>query len=700
MEKNKVESKAHNFIPMNKIEPNTTRKANKMEPKQLTLKNLAAKKKERQMEAKSLSLKNLAAKKKQLKFQKLSENPIPVLETMSTEDIEKLLKEASFEYYKGNPLLSDDIFDIAKNYLAKRDPSNPFLNEIGAVAPGQKVKLPYWMGSLDKIREDESALEKWKTKHAGSVIISDKLDGNSALLIYSKGSFKMYSRGDGFEGQDISHVVPYIQGVPKDTKEFPDSFAVRGELIISKERWAPLFAKKKGANARNAVAGVMHSKTPDAELANAVEFVAYELLHPRKKPEESMTILGTQGFRVVYHEKKNSSELTMESLSKILIHRRNVSPYEVDGIVVFHNDEHNQVSGKNPSYAFAFKSILTHEEAEVIVKEVTWNISKDGYLKPLIHFDPVVLSGASIQKATGFNGQFIEEHVIGPGSRIVIIRSGDVIPHVVRILTKSASGTPSFPDAKTFPWKWNETHVDIVLVDKSSAKEVIIRQMEHFASSLGIKGVGKGVIERFYENNITSVKKLIEVDVDTIVKMEGFQKKSAEKIVKEIRDTVQRSECLDFMVASNIFGRAIAEKKLKLILEKFPSILDNKSPTEEQLSSIDGIGPITAKQCIDALPLFFEFMKDIGIPCKQTVLKPVESKKSSLAHLQVVFTGVRDKELEEEIEARGGKVSTSVSKKVSVVIAKNPDEETGKVKAAKELDIKVVSLEQFKKDYM
>ena len=655
---------------------NNTRKLNNMEPKRLTLKNLITKK----------------------KYMKLSENPIPILETMSTDKIVTLLKDLSYEYYKGNQILSDDIFDTIKNYLAKRDPSNPFLKEVGASVPGKKVSLPFWMGSLDKIREDERALEKWKTNHTGSVTISDKLDGNSALLVYSKKSIKMYSRGDGYEGQDISHLVPLIQGVPKSVEN--NDMAIRGELIISKSNWAPLFEKKKGANARNAVAGVMHSKHPDEELAKAVEFVSYELLHPRMPTEESLKVLQSNKFNVVYSEKKNSSELNMNTLSKILINRREVSPYEVDGIVVFHNGNHNQVSGKNPSYAFAFKSILTHEEAEVIVKEVTWNISKDGYLKPLIHFDPVVLAGATIQKATGFNAQYIEENTIGPGSRIVIIRSGDVIPHVVRILTKSASNKPSLPDAVNIPWKWNDTHVDIVLVDKSTAKEVIIKQMEHFASSLGIKGVGKGVIERFYENGISSIKKLINVNVDTIVKMEGFQKKSAEKIVKEIQETIQKSNCLDFMVASNIFGRAIAEKKLKLILDKFPTILDNKSPTETELSSIDGIGPITAKQFIDGLPLFFEFMKDIGIPCKQNLVKQVVSTKSSLANLQVVFTGIRDKTLEEEIESRGGKVSTSVSKKVTVVVAKDPDEETGKVKAAKELNIPVVSIETFRKDYM
>jgi hypothetical protein len=213
--------------PHKKVEyKNSTHKNNRMEAKQLTLKNLAAKKKQLKLSEvsapapKELSLKNLAAKKKQLKFDKLSQNPIPILETMSTEEIQAVLKEASYEYYKGNQILSDDMFDIIKNYLTKRDPSNPLLSEIGAVVPGQKVKLPYWMGSLDKIREDEGALEKWKAKHAGSVIISDKLDGNSALLVYSKKTFKMYSRGDGYEGQDISHILSLIQGIPKDKKGF------------------------------------------------------------------------------------------------------------------------------------------------------------------------------------------------------------------------------------------------------------------------------------------------------------------------------------------------------------------------------------------------------------------------------------------------------------------------------------------------
>jgi NAD-dependent DNA ligase len=637
--------------------------------------------------------KNLT-RKRMASYKHLTENPVAYLENHSNEKIAKLLKEASFQYYKGTPVISDDIFDIVKNYLTEHEPSNPVLQEIGAPVYGEKVKLPYWMGSLDKIREDEAALEKWKSKHAGHAVVSDKLDGNSAMLVYSPKKIKMYSRGDGLMGQDISQLIPLIQGIPKKL-DFPH-YAVRGELIISKELWK---SKGKGANARNAVAGVMNSKHPDKDLASIVEFVAYEQLQPRASASDGFEVMSEFGFKVAHNIQMKTSELSMESLSKILMDRRKESLYEIDGIVVFHDDTHNQVVGKNPSYAFAFKSILTHEEAEVIVKEVTWNASKDGYLKPLIHFDPVVLAGASIQKATGFNGQYIDTHTIGPGSRIVIIRSGDVIPHIVRTLTKSSSGKPSFPDV---PYEWNDSHVDIMLKDKSKSDDVNIKRMTYFAKTLEMKGVGEGVVERLYKNGINTIKKLLNVTVEQLIKMEGFQKKSAEKVVAEIKTALTKADCLTFMDASNLFGRTIGEKKLKLIVSRFPKILEGNKPTETELSYVDGVGPVTAKQFLDGLPDFFEFMDDIGVSCtKLTVVAPPPvSSKPSLADLTVVFTGMRDKELEAEIESRGGKIGSSVSKKTSVVVAKDPSDETGKVKTAKELGVKVVDFETFRKNYI
>ena len=639
-----------------------------------------------------------------LAVKSLTENPIPFLETQTTEEIASLLRNAAAEYYKGAPVITDDIFDIARNYLATRDPAHPVLQEIGAPA-GTKVKLPFWMGSLDKIREDPAALEKWKTRFPGQVTVSDKLDGNSALLVYSDGGVRMYSRGDGFQGQDISHIIPFIQGVPAAAAAAKkSSLAVRGELIISKENWK---AKGRGANARNAVAGIMHSKHPDKALASIVEFVPYEQLAPRAKID-----LKAAGFSPVWHRVVKTSDLTMENLSKLLMARRAESPYEIDGIVIFHDAEHNQVAGKNPSYAFAFKSILTHEEAEVIVTEVVWNSSKDGYLKPLVHFPPVTLAGASIQKATGFNAQFIETNKIGPGSRLIIIRSGDVIPHIHKILTPAASGGPSLPDQSKTPWEWNATHVDAVLKDVSAASDVIVKRMEYFAAKLEMKGVGEGIVKRMYDGGINSIPKMLKATEADLVKLEGFQAKSAAKIVKEIREAVAKADCLTFMHASNLFGRTIGSTKLKTIVKAFPRILEGVAakPTEAQVAGIAGIGPVTARQFLEALPLFFAFMEEIGIPCVATVapVAPVAKPQSvakaqpakSLAGMIVVFTGVRDKDLEAQIEARDGKVSTSVSGKTTVVVAKNPEDLTGKVKAAKDLGISVVSIETFKTKYL
>jgi len=648
----------------------------------------------------------------------LTQNPKPYLDSLSTAQIAQLLRDTSELYYKGTPVITDDIFDITRNYLAAKDPANPVLKEIGAPTAGDKVALPFWMGSLDKIREDEASLTKWKTKFPGDVVISDKLDGNSALLVYpsgAQGKVKMYSRGDGYQGQDISHIIPYIQGVPAPSIAL-QGIAVRGELIISKENWS---TKGKGANARNAVAGVMHSKKPDRALAAIVEFIAYEQLSPRTNEYDGLLMLQSAGFKPVWHRKMRTTELNMESLSGILMDRRAHSPYEVDGIVIFHNGEHNQVSGKNPTYAFAFKSILTHEEAEVIVTEVQWNVSKDGYLKPLIYFPAVTLAGASIQKATGFNAQFIEQHKIGPGSRLIIIRSGDVIPHIHKILSAAASGTASLPDQTKTPWVWNETHVDAVLKDVGAAEDVIVKRMEYFAAKLEMKGVGEGVVKRMYDGGINSIKKMLTATEADLVKLDGFQAKSAAKIVKEIQDSVARADCLTFMHASNLFGRSLGSTKLKTIVTAFPRILEGDVPTETQLAGVSGIGGITARQFLVGLPDFFAFMEDIGIPCRpKTVAVPapttvqaqtqtqaqaqaqaqaqVQSQAKTLSGQIIVFTGIRDKVLEAQIEARGGKVSSAVSGKTTLVVAKNPEDATGKVKDAMERGIRVVDIETFR----
>lgn len=189
-------------------------------------------------------------------FQSFIRNPIDNAKIISVSKLEKYLRKLSALYYNtSNSPVSDSIFDTLKEILEERDPDNSFLYEVGAPIESNKVKLPFPMGSLDKIKPTTGELERWTKIYKGSYELSDKLDGISALL-YKKDDVKLYSRGDGLFGQDITHLLKYVN---IDLSAFPNNNAVRGELILSKKNFEKI--KKddpKIKNARNIVAGVVN----------------------------------------------------------------------------------------------------------------------------------------------------------------------------------------------------------------------------------------------------------------------------------------------------------------------------------------------------------------------------------------------------------------------------------------------------------
>lgn len=627
----------------------------------------------------------------------LAANPAKELASLDIQDHARLLDVASDAYYNtSTPLVADDLFDMIKDTLAKRDPTNPSLKRVGAPARGDKVALPYWMGSMDKIRDDPKQLAKWQSKYEGRYVVSDKLDGNSAMIVNgSDGVLRMYSRGDGEMGQDITHLLSAIRGIPTKTS-IPASMAVRGELIISRENWQRI--RHLGANARNVVAGTMNAKHPNPEITSVIDFVAYEMVKPKSLPPSgSLESLESIGFFVTYHEVITPANLTTDKLSEILIRRRRDSPYECDGIVVEHDAIHKTIKGKNPAHAFAFKSILTHDEAEVIVQQVEWNVSKDGYMKPTVIFDPVTIEGAQIRRATGFNAAFIEKNIIGPGSRIVIIRSGDVIPHIIKVLSSSTSGKPSMPTDK---YVWSDTHVDIMIDGSAPSDEMELKRMEHFVSTLDIKNVAGGTLKRLYDAGFNTIPKLMAITTRDVLQIEGFKEASAQRIVEGFQKA-KSSHCADLMVASNVFGRGLGKKKIALFIDAVPSILEGTTPTLEQLTSIKGLGPTTAQSFLESLPPFFKFMKDIGVPCRPRTPAhapgPSISTSSAFANKTVVFTGFRNAEWEQQIIAAGGKVTGSISKNTNLVVAADPSDDSTKLKKARDLNIRIISRSEFEK---
>jgi len=635
------------------------------------------------------------------------------LAKMSLSDAEALYNKARDAYYNtSEALLEDGEFDALKARIVALDPKNKLVAAIGApVREGdeRKVTLPYWMGSLDKIRDDAKAVEKWKVGYAepATYVVSDKLDGNSAMVVRERdGTVRLFSRGDGTVGQDCSKLVSLVKGMVSAVKG-TETFAVRGEVIMSRASWNIVKAKG-GANARNVTAGIMNAKTPDVDVARRCEFVAYELLSPKMAPAEGLAWLKKAGFIVVHHGVWTAAELTMQTLSDELVARRTQSPYEVDGIVIMHNsDKHKAVKGKNPKWGFAFKSMITHEEAEVIVTDVEWNVSKHGYLKPTVIFEPVALNGVTIRRATGFNAGFIEKNAIGVGTRVALTRSGDVIPYITRVITGTRAAMPPGE------WSWVEgaTHgvrVDIQVkagVDGAMAPDQAVRVLEHFTSTLDVKYVARGTLEKLVAAGVTDVVSLLRLDEAKLKGIDGIGPKNAVKIaesLKLLRDS--NVPCARWMAASNLFGRGFGEKRLAAIVAKYPEVAlgnDLSAAVIKGISEIEGVGPKTAKQFVEALPAFQKAWKGWNVKCGEmgvgaavgvAAAAPVAQR---FAGQVIVFTGVRNKELEAAIVAAGGEVSTTVGKKTTLVVAKDPEENSGKIKKAREMGIRIVGMAEF-----
>lgn len=640
---------------------------------------------------------------------KITRDPHNTLKLLSTGDIVKILIKADEAFFNTDTtIFSDDIYDIVKEYLRNRDENNSYLKKVGAKIEINKEKLPYYLGSLDKIKDNDKEIDRWIKKYDGNYIISEKLDGISCLLYYDNDNIKLYTRGDGYHGQNITHILAYLKNINTDEiKKSKTTIAIRGELIISRENWKTI--SHLGANARNMVAGVIHSKKINIEIISKVDFIAYEVMYPRQKMSVAYDMIKTLKIPLVKNIKMEKKELTNENLSNILQRWRQESVYEIDGIVIHHDDIHKIIAGKNPKYAFAFKTIFTHEQVEVIVTDVEWNVSKHRYMKPLVKFDQVNLGGVKIKQATGFNAGYIKNNIIGSGSRVIIVRSGDVIPHILKVLTPSSSGIPKMPDVN---YIWNETGVDILLSGVEKNKQQDIQAFSHFMKTLDIDGVKEGVISKMYDNGYDTLEKIIKMSMEEIMALEGFQRKSSQKIYDEFQK-IKEVECNKLLTASNVFGRGFGDKKIKLITDVYPYIGYDKDKAlklkVENITSIKGMANTTAIQFITKLPDFYTFCETLGIKCKKSgKLETQEIQETQIDEnkkelyekfrdKKVLFTGFRDKKMEQMIISMGGWVVTSLSKSLNYIISKDRKESNNKIEFGNKMNIPILYKEDIEK---
>ena len=618
-------------------------------------------------------------------------NGIKVLESLNENQLSSILREANKAYYNELTIMTDNEYDIVKDFIEAKYPTNKAIKEIGAPIERNKVKLPYEMASMDKIKPDTNALEKWTQKFNGPYVISCKLDGVSGLYTTEGDIPKLYTRGDGKVGQDISHLIPHLR-LPK-TK----NIVIRGEFIIPKKVFEDKY-KTKFANPRNMVSGIVNHKTI-SESVKDLHFVAYELIEPIKKPSEQMKFIGTLDVERVLYKIENN--LSNELLSNILVNWRKEYIYEIDGIIVTDDRIYERKSG-NPEHAFAFKMVLSDQIAEAKVVDVIWTPSKDGYLKPRVQIEPIQLGGVKIEFATGNNAAFIENNKIGVGAIIELIRSGDVIPKIIKVT--SAAEKPKMPSV---PYKWNETHVDVLIEDVGLDETVKEKNITGFFRGIGVEGLSSGNINRIIQAGYDSVPAILKMTVDDLLQVEGFKIKTAQKIHDGIKNKIDEASLVSLMSSSNLFGRGFSEKKIELIMDSYPNVLlSNESNMAKisKISSIKGMASKSAEAFVEKIPDFINFMKEAELMNKLTedVIKgkKVLIEDHPLSGKTIVITGFRDKQLDDILKGFGAKLGSSVSKNTFLVIVKNKDEDTGKASEAKKMEIPIFTYEEFKNKYL
>ena len=623
------------------------------------------------------------------------------LETLSEKQLAEMVKVANDYYYNTKTLvLTDNEYDIVKEYLERKFPKNAALDAIGAPIIKNKVKLPYEMASMDKIKPDTNAVVSWMKKYKGPYVISCKLDGVSGLYTTEGDTPKLYTRGDGTVGQDISHLLKVLD-LPKES-----GIVVRGEFIIPKKVFHEKY-KDDFANPRNLVSGIVNAKTIDSK-AKDLHFVTYEVIRPVLKPSDQMAKLEEFKHEVVRN--KAIHEISNDILSSILVEWRGNYEYEIDGIIVCDDNIYPRQSG-NPDHAFAFKMVLSEQMAEAKVVDVIWSASKDGYLKPRVRIEPIKLGGVTIEYATGFNGKFIEENKIGVGALIQIIRSGDVIPHI-----KSITMPAEQPKMPLVPYKWTNSHVDIVLENAGDDITVREKNITAFFVGLEVDGLSSGNVKRIMTAGFDTIAKILKMTKADFKNVEGFKEKMIEKLFNGIHEKVGKANLLDIMVASNLMGRGLGERKIKPILEKYPDILISEESDEEKikmLKGIDGIGPENAKSFVSNIPTFMGFLKECDLEGKLSMTRAsntpamdrIEEKSNidtsnPLFGKKIVMTKVRDKEIMVYATKVGAILEENITKDTFILIVKTYDDISNKTKYATEHNIPIMMPSDFREKYM
>lgn len=633
----------------------------------------------------------------QFDLDKILETPIKYAKSLPIEDLEELILILKDYYYNTDtPLVPDSIFDQLEDVLSDRKPKSFALLRIGAPSRGADTPLPYPMPSQNKAKAGEGTIGKWLRKYPGPYLVSHKIDGIS-LMYYQNGTkVQLFTRGNGTKGQDVSAALPYLDISRNSLHLSNQKVAIRGELIMTKEIWDKYYGDEY-PSVRNYVSGAINrlKKDPQPIDLRRIRFVAYQVIKPQMKPSEQFQYLKKAGFHVAPHIFETN--LTEKELSLKLDFARKRGPYQIDGLIITQDKVH-PITDTNPKHSIAFKS-QSEEVAQTKVIKVLWKGSKRYLLKPRVIIEPVFLSGGNLTRATGHYAKYIVDNQIGPGAVVTIVRSGEVIPYIVRV-----DRPAPYADLPEVEYEWDDDGLNIRVTEET--EEVSQAILTHLANVLEINNLGPGTLEKLVQMGYTSPAELLNITFEELQEVPSLGK-NAEKIWNSLSkleiEGVWLSQLMD---ASSLFETGIGRKIMQLVINHHPDILDlaNDINLISKLIKIKGIERKTAEKIANGLPKFNQFLDEVPhIRIKDEDSDDEEDSEGNpeLDGMRVVFTGIRDKELEKWITISGGDVANTVSKTYpnQVVVAKDPDAQSNKLKTARNLGVEILSLDEFKELY-
>ena len=654
------------------------------------------------------------------------------------EELRKLIRHHDYLYYVLNkPEISDAEYDKLMRELQQLEEMYPEF--ITPDSPTQRVGAPPAeefktvahlkpMLSLDnafneeEMRKFDERIKRELGKEDVIYTAEPKLDGLSVELVYENGVFVRGStRGDGYNGEDVTENLKTIRAVPLRLREgkygIPRLLAVRGEVIMHIHDFEELNKKliERGeeplANPRNAAAGSLRRLDPKETAERPLDIFFYEIMVVEglkiNTQWEALEHLREWGLKTnpLVKRCKNIDEV-IEYYNEMKEKREQLS-YEIDGIVVkvdnLEDQEKLGIKARSPRWAIAYK--FPPREKITQVMDIIVQVGRTGTLTPVALLKPVDVSGVTVSRATLHNFDYIREKDVRIGDWVKVIRAGDVIPEVVEVIKEKRTGKEKIFQ---MPDKCPVCGSHVVregayyrCTGGLSCPAQLKRSIAHYASkgAMDIEGLGPKIVDLLVDKGLVKrISDLYKLTIPDLLRLPGFALKSAKNLIESIEKSKERS--LDrFIYALGIPN--VGEHMAKVLAERFKTLDNLMNAREIELLAIPEVGPETAKSIVD----FFrepknreeiQRLKELGV---KATFEKMEKKEGILKGKVFVFTGALKSFTREEakriVEELGGRAVSNVSRNVDyVVVGENPG---SKYERAKQLGLKIINEEEFKK---